>query len=98
MSSDVVQVHLLACVHGMWGQPSHVSKLAETMRELHEKDEDGVQLDVLVAETNRESHTYDGVDWGAERVVQEVCIRRAKSKSCGSNDPSFLDQGPNSCH
>ncbi|KAG8978275.1 hypothetical protein FRB90_008513, partial [Tulasnella sp. 427] len=43
----------------------------------HSKAEDGVELDVLVAETNREAHTYDGVDWGAERVVQEVKDRIA---------------------
>ncbi|KAG9045645.1 hypothetical protein FS837_005922 [Tulasnella sp. UAMH 9824] len=76
-SPAIVEVHLLACVHGMWGQPSHVSRLAEIMRETHAKAEDGVELDVLVAETNREAHTYDGVDWGAERVVQEVKDRIA---------------------
>ncbi|KAG8894499.1 hypothetical protein FRB99_001224, partial [Tulasnella sp. 403] len=32
----------------------------------------GVELNVLLAETNAEGHTYDGVDWGAERVVQEI--------------------------
>lgn len=76
-SPAVIEVHLLACVHGMWGQPSHVTRMAEIMRETHAKAQDGVELDVLVAETNREAHTYDGVDWGAERVVQEVKDRIA---------------------
>jgi len=33
---------------------------------------DGVLLKVLLAETNRDDATYDGVDWGGERVAQEV--------------------------
>lgn len=66
------QVHLLVCVHGMWGEPGHVSRLAEVVKETHPDPEDGVELDVLVAETNRDENTYDGVDWGAERVIEEV--------------------------
>jgi len=31
-----------------------------------------VELDVLVAQTNESNHTYDGIDWGAERVVTEI--------------------------
>ncbi|KAG9028709.1 hypothetical protein FRB95_006151 [Tulasnella sp. JGI-2019a] len=68
------EVHLLALIHGMWGQPAHLSRFAEVMKETHEKSlgNNGRELDVLVAETNRDSHTYDGVDWGAERVVREI--------------------------
>ncbi|KIO24698.1 hypothetical protein M407DRAFT_25944 [Tulasnella calospora MUT 4182] len=84
-SPAIVEVHLLACVHGMWGQPSHVTRMAEIMRETHAKAEDGVELDVLVAETNRQAHTYDGVDWGAERVVQEVKDRIAVIETPGAN-------------
>ncbi|KAG8949894.1 hypothetical protein FRC04_008197 [Tulasnella sp. 424] len=72
------QVHLLVCVHGMWGEPSHVARLAEIVKETHSApEEDGVELDVLVAETNRDENTYDGIDWGAERVIEEIKARIA---------------------
>ncbi|TRM65542.1 putative serine esterase-domain-containing protein [Schizophyllum amplum] len=33
---------------------------------------DGTRLSVLLANTNSEEHTYDGIDWGGERVAQEI--------------------------
>ena len=36
------------------------------------KADEGVELDVLVAEANRDQSTYDGIDWGGERVADEV--------------------------
>ncbi|KAG9044817.1 hypothetical protein FS837_007500 [Tulasnella sp. UAMH 9824] len=74
-NSSFSRVHLLVCVHGMWGEPGHVSRLAEVVKETHPEPEDGVELDVLVAETNRDENTYDGVDWGAERVIEEIKAR-----------------------
>jgi len=32
------------------------------------------ELSVLVAETNRSDHTYDGIDHGGERIVAEVML------------------------
>ncbi|KAG8919544.1 hypothetical protein FRC00_011203 [Tulasnella sp. 408] len=75
--NSFTQVHLLVCVHGMWGEPKHVSRLAEVVKETHPEPEDGIELDVLVAETNSEGNTYDGVDWGAERVIKEIKARIA---------------------
>jgi len=73
------EVHLLALVHGMWGYPSHVAALANTIQErylqsaiLATEDSEGVELDVLVAQTNQSNNTYDGVDCGGERVITEV--------------------------
>lgn len=76
-SPPSAQVHLLTLVHGMWGEPAHLSRLAEIVRGTHAKssgdtDSGAIELVVLLAETNRDNHTYDGVDWGAERVVREV--------------------------
>ncbi|KZV78671.1 DUF676-domain-containing protein [Exidia glandulosa HHB12029] len=71
-------VHLLVVTHGMWGQPSHVTTIAQIIKEVHAEyaaakhPEPAIDLDVLLPETNRELHTYDGVDWCAERVVKEV--------------------------
>lgn len=66
-------VHLLVLVHGLWGNVEHLSTLATIIKETHNGTSDAsVELDVLVAEGNQNFHTYDGIDWGAERVVQEV--------------------------
>jgi len=32
----------------------------------------GIELNVLIAQTNRDSATYDGIDWGGERIADEV--------------------------
>jgi triacylglycerol esterase/lipase EstA (alpha/beta hydrolase family) len=70
------EVHLVVLIHGMWGNPIH---LAEARRIFDEtrvqptlKDADGIQLRTLVAETNRDDSTYDGIDWGGERVAKEI--------------------------
>ena len=59
----------------MWGHPDHMARLAEVVKETYgtsgkDPEEHEVELDVLIAETNKESHTYDGVDWGAERLLR----------------------------
>lgn len=68
------ELHLLVAVHGMWGEPSHLAEVARIIREKFpvDIDSDGIRLQVLVAETNTASSTYDGVDWGGERVADEV--------------------------
>ena len=69
-------VHLLVLIHGMWGQPGHLAELNRVIRETYPETNDTFSLEVLLAETNREDSTYDGVDWGGERVAQEVsCLR-----------------------
>ena len=61
----------------MWGSPIHLSEIEriirETKGEVHETPDGGKEtLDVLVANSNMEEHTYDGIDWGAQRIVTEV--------------------------
>ncbi|KAF9006091.1 putative serine esterase-domain-containing protein [Cyathus striatus] len=66
-------VHLLVLIHGMWGHPVHLAELHRIARETYENPSaDGIQLEILLAETNSEESTYDGIDWGGERVAQEV--------------------------
>ena len=67
-------IHLLVLVHGMWGNPGHLAELARIIREVKgDLEEDDTKLAVLVSETNKEDSTYDGIDWGGERVADEVC-------------------------
>jgi type II secretory pathway component GspD/PulD (secretin) len=57
----------------MWGNPNHCAELARIARETHlGASTEGVELEVLIAETNRAESTHDGIDWGGERVAKEV--------------------------
>ncbi|GBE86549.1 Putative lipase [Sparassis crispa] len=75
MSAD--PIHLLVLVHGMWGNPGHLSEMHRIIREHRcqpssETGPAGERLEVLLAKTNIEEHTYDGIDWGGERVAEEI--------------------------
>lgn len=65
-------IHLLVLIHGMWGNPGHLAELARIARETHSTASDGTKLHVLLAEAISEDSTYDGIDWGGERVADEV--------------------------
>lgn len=68
-------VHLLVLIHGMWGNPSHLGHAKKIIREVKGEAEDSdIKLEVLVAETNKDESTYDGIDWGGERVAEEVFL------------------------
>jgi len=75
--NDQSPVHLVVLIHGMWGSPEHVSTAAEIIAEVHSKPKNAgdPELNVLVAHSNRETHTYDGIDWGGERVADEIIDR-----------------------
>jgi hypothetical protein len=66
-------IHLLVLIHGMWGNPGHLAECSRIIRETYPApSKDGVELEVLIAETNKAESTYDGIDWGGERVAKEV--------------------------
>lgn len=72
----MANIHLLVLIHGMWGNPGHLAHMDKIIREVKGNTEgtvlEGLELAVLVAETNRDESTYDGIDWGGERVAREV--------------------------
>ncbi|KAJ4000546.1 DUF676-domain-containing protein [Lentinula boryana] len=70
-------VHLLVLVHGMWGNPSHLAEMERIVKEVQP------ELHILLAETNKEDSTYDGIDWGGERVAQEIVQEIAHLRSQG---------------
>ena len=78
MTSETI--HLLVLIHGMWGNPNHLAEMHRIFDETlcqssdSKTGPDGERVHVLLAETNRESSTYDGIDWGGERVAEEVCV------------------------
>ncbi|KAG2011830.1 lipid particle protein [Coprinopsis cinerea AmutBmut pab1-1] len=79
-------VHLLVLIHGMWGYPGHLAELSRVAQETHSLPAaDGTRLEVLLAETNREDSTYDGIDWGGERVAKEIYDKVSELEETGSN-------------
>jgi len=69
----MTNIHLLVLIHGMWGNPAHIAELERIARETYsDAGSDGTVLHVLKAESIRENSTYDGVDWGGERIAKEV--------------------------
>ena len=61
----------------MWGNASHLAEAARHLQERFPKPTEGVEsddieIDVLVCQSNHGDGTYDGIDWGAERAVEEV--------------------------
>ncbi|BGP21218.1 lipid particle protein [Rhodotorula toruloides] len=74
-------VHLCVILHGLWGSPTHVAYLSESLisharsTTTHEADGgEATRLEVLVSKVNGISagHLYDGIDVCAERVVEEI--------------------------
>ncbi|KAI0321047.1 putative serine esterase-domain-containing protein [Amylostereum chailletii] len=70
------QVHLLVLIHGMWGHPGHLAEMHRIIDEIRVRpslqNAEGDELLAILPETNREESTYDGIDWGGERVAKEA--------------------------
>ncbi|KAI9163062.1 lipase/serine esterase [Paramyrothecium foliicola] len=60
--------HLCVLVHGLWGNPKHLSNIAKALRSRYSPDE----LYLLLARRNSGSFTYDGIERGGERVCAEI--------------------------
>ncbi|KAF2710193.1 lipase/serine esteras-like protein [Pleomassaria siparia CBS 279.74] len=60
--------HLCVLVHGLWGNPKHLTFLSTSLRDKYPED----KLHVLVAKRNAGSFTYDGIELGGERVAFEI--------------------------
>jgi dienelactone hydrolase len=72
---SVQDVHLLVLIHGMWGNTSHLASMHRIIKETRiDNDPDGAELYVMLPETNQAESTYDGIDWGGERVAAEVSV------------------------
>lgn len=60
--------HLVVLIHGLWGNPSHLTNLASTLRKTYSEDE----LHILVPKSNSSNFTYDGIELGGERITHEI--------------------------
>ncbi|EME49187.1 hypothetical protein DOTSEDRAFT_68054 [Dothistroma septosporum NZE10] len=60
--------HLAVLVHGLWGNPSHLNYLRDTLRAGFNEE----SLHILVPTSNSDNQTYDGIEVGGERVANEI--------------------------
>ncbi|KAJ7180653.1 DUF676-domain-containing protein [Mycena filopes] len=73
--------HLLVLVHGMWGNPGHLSELNRIVKE-------------TVADPSlHDDSTYDGIDWGGERVAEEIAAEVEKLEKDGRTVARFSITG-----
>ncbi|SMR42064.1 unnamed protein product [Zymoseptoria tritici ST99CH_1E4] len=72
--------HLAVLVHGFWGNPSHLKHLQETLQKRHSAD----RLHILLAKSNSNNHTYDGIEVGGERIANEVEEKIAELEKNGT--------------
>lgn len=59
-------IHLAVFVHGLWGNPAHLSNLSTSLKTACP------DLHIFVAKRNSGNFTYDGIELGGERVTNEV--------------------------
>ncbi|KAJ4528017.1 hypothetical protein HRR83_000768 [Exophiala dermatitidis] len=60
--------HLVALVHGLWGNASHLNYLVQALRERYSEEE----LIIHACRNNGSSLTYDGIEVGGERIAKEI--------------------------
>ena len=61
----------------MWGNSAHLAEAARFLRERFPKsitdaDSSDPEIEILLCQSNHGEGTYDGIDWGAERAVEEA--------------------------
>ncbi|KIJ55786.1 hypothetical protein M422DRAFT_152238, partial [Sphaerobolus stellatus SS14] len=80
-------IHLLVLIHGMWGNPTHLAEMHRVFTEKHVEVERGgdQRLEILLAQRNKDKSTYDGIDWGAERITDEVYEKIGELEQDGVN-------------
>ncbi|KAF7982576.1 hypothetical protein HWV62_27577 [Athelia sp. TMB] len=62
-------------VEGMWGNSSHLAEAANALQHQFPAPAAGSEdpeVEVYLCQSNHEQGTYDGVDWGGERAVDEI--------------------------
>ena len=71
--------HLAVLVHGLWGNPSHLNHLRDTLRAEFTEE----RLHILIPTSNSDNQTYDGIEVGGERIANEVEQRLAELEQKG---------------
>jgi len=93
----MADLHLLVLIHGMWGNPNHLSRMQEIIQQAKGTSISAgsrpTELVVLAAQTNRGECTYDGIDWGGERVAEEVRLLSTSSQDLSDHFSGYKQSG-----
>ncbi|KAF8555980.1 DUF676-domain-containing protein [Imleria badia] len=93
----MTDIHLLVLIHGMWGNPTHLAYMDKIIREVKGSTENAIsdapELAVLLAKANSDESTYDGIDWGGERVAQEILEEVKQYENQGKKVTRFSVMG-----
>ena len=97
----MAHIHLLVLIHGMWGNPAHLGRMQEIIQKakgcVASAGSGPTELVVLVARTNRDEGTYDGIDWGGERVAEEVRALSMSLQGLSDRSSSGHERGDGIC-
>jgi len=81
----------------MWGDPSNLASMHRIIEETRINESslgsDGATLHVMLPETNQAESTYDGIDWGGERVAEEIYQNLEKLERDGKTVTRFSVTG-----
>ena len=73
--------HMVLLIHGLWGNPKHLKNLYNTLATEY-KDEG---LYIFLPSSNKDNHTYDGIEVGAERITNEFEANLEELHVAGAN-------------
>lgn len=77
---DANAEHLVLLIHGLWGNPVHLTHLRKTLAKEHE----GKGVYIFIPASNKDNFTYDGIEVGAERITSEVEAKIKELEAAGS--------------
>ncbi|KAG9290580.1 hypothetical protein G9A89_020950 [Geosiphon pyriformis] len=66
-TGKTTDVHLVVCLHGLWGNPGHLKYLVTQLNEKH-----GEKIHILNSKNNTTTYTYDGIDICGDRLIEEI--------------------------
>jgi hypothetical protein len=59
-------MHLHLLIHGLQGHPQHLAEAARLFSAHHSA------VHLVIPTSFTYNHTYDGIDWNADRILHEV--------------------------
>jgi hypothetical protein len=85
VDSDTTSDHAVFLVHGLWGNKAHFWFVEEQLQKAHPS------LKIHSCSVNEGNRTYDGIDVGGDRVLEEVntlnfCIDNRLKTRCGNGN------------
>ncbi|CAH7673006.1 putative serine esterase-domain-containing protein, partial [Phakopsora pachyrhizi] len=88
-SSKLSPIHLVVIIHGLWGTPDHVSYLSKSLSRIRPSSSTQPRLEIFVPSCIQWTHTYDGIDFCAERVANDLDLKISDLERSGGKLTKF---------